>query len=264
MKKKNKKSYEILSAHLKKLQKENPKFSARSLSLKLGLSPAFLTNVLSGKRLLPIKRLEAFCQILKIDEFDRHEIKKRLILEKLDLQNLTDHVAPNKSNTHQELLPEGQFRLMRYWWNFAILDLLTCFNSKGFTKVEILSSIPVQEAALDISLNELLQMNLIHKQNEFYFKTEEHLKLPTRGPNPVTRNFYKSVLTLAQQTLDKTDPADFEKRLITTISCAVNPAQVPKAKIRLAEALAEIRDILTEGNCTDVYFLQAQLFSVLK
>lgn len=264
MKKRNKKSYEILSAHLKKLQKENPKFSARSLSLKLGLSPAFLTNVLSGKTPLPMKRLESFCQILKIDEFDKQEIKERLVLEKLDLPHMIDRSIAKKSNTHQELLPEGQFRLMRYWWNFAILDLLTCFNSKGFTKTEILSSIPVQETALDISLNELLQMNLIHQKDGFYFKTEEHLKLPTRGPNPVTRNFYKSVLTLAQQALDKTDQEDFEKRLITTLSCSVNPTQVPKAKMKLAEALAEIRDILTEGECTDVYFLQAQLFSVLK
>jgi len=261
--KNNKTSYQILSTHLKKLQKENPKFSVRSLSLKIGVSHAFLTNVLNGKRLLPIKRLNAICNALKIDEFDRAEIKKNLFLERSGLESPIP-LERRKSIAHEELLPEGHLHLLRNWWNLAILELLTCFKNSGMTKDDILLRIAVQPNELDISLNVLQQLNLISNRGNRFYKTDEHLKIPTRGPHPITRQFYKSTLTLAQQTLDKTNHADFEKRLITHISCAVNPEKIPAAKAKLAEALAEIRDILTDGECTEVYFLQAQLFSVLK
>lgn len=48
---------------------------------------------------------------------------------------------------------------------------------------------------------------------------------------------------------------------ITAISFVANPEHLAKAKQRLTEALHEIAEILTEGNCTEVYGLNAQLFS---
>ncbi|MBK7959754.1 MAG: DUF4423 domain-containing protein [Bdellovibrionales bacterium] len=93
---------------------------------------------------------------------------------------------------------------------------------------------------------------------------ERNPQNPDERPESKHANFYKKTLQLAQTELLRTAQEDFERRLITSISCAVNPSQIPLAKQRLAEALREVRDILTEGECTDVFFLQAQLFSVLK
>lgn len=259
------KSKDILNRHLRKLQKENPRFSIRSLSLKVGLSHTFMANVLSGKKLLPLNRLEKLCEVLKIDELDHNELKKYIRLEKSNLTEIAgSEIKTPTSRTKEELLPENHIRVMRYWWNLAILELLSCYPETGLAKAVLLTRIPVQEFELDISLNELRQLQLIRQDKDCFFKTENHLKIPTRGPNPITRQFYKSALTLAQKELDKTQQQDFEKRFITGVSCAVNPSQIPKAKQKLAEALAEIRDILTEGECSEVYFLQAQLFSVLK
>ena len=260
--KNNKKSYQILTSHLKKIQKENSKFSVRSLSLKVGVSHAFLTNVLNGKKLLPLKRLTSICNALKIDEFDRTEIEKKLFFERTGME--LGPTKESKKSVHEELLPESHLRVLRYWWNLAIIDLLQCFQKKGMEKEEILKYIPIQQHELDISLNELMQLKLIILKDKCFFKSDEHLRIPTRGPNPISRQFYKSTLGLAQKILDKTSPEDFEKRFITHISCSVNPKKIPEAKIKLAEALSEIRDILTEGECSEVYFLQAQLFSVLK
>jgi uncharacterized protein (TIGR02147 family) len=261
--KKEIKSADILKNNLKKLQKENPQFSIRALSAKIGISNPFLTNILNGKKLLPLSRLSQVCTILKIDNFDRIELENCLRQEKTGIV-VNASAKKRSSKTHEELLPDSHLRIFRYWWNFAILDLLSCRIEDGLPKMELLRRIPVSETDLDISLNELMQMKLVSQNDDNFYKTEEHFKIPTRGPNPLTRNFYKTTLGLAQKELDKTDPADFEKRLIMGLSCSVNPTQVPKAKKRLAEALAEVRDILTEGDCTEVYFLQAQLFNVLK
>lgn len=253
----------ILKNNFRKLQKENPKFSIRAVSAKIGISHPFLTNILNGKKLLPLSRLSHVCAVLKIDDFDRVDLENCLRHEKMGIDiNITS--KKNSRKTHEELLPDSKLRIFRYWWNFVILDLLSCRLEDGLPKTELLRRIPVSEADLDISLNELIQMALVKKSGDNFYKTEEHLKIPTRGPNALTRNFYKTTLGLAQKELDKTDPTDFEKRLIMGLSCSVNPNQISKAKKRLADALAEVRDILTEGECTEVYFLQAQLFNVLK
>lgn len=261
--KKEVKSADILKSNLKKLQKENPKFSIRALGAKIGISHPFLTNILSGKKSLPLSRLSQVCTILKIDNFDRIELENCLRHEKMGIA-VTVPLKEKSRKTHEELLPDSYLRIFRYWWNFAILDLLSCRTEDGLPKAELLRRLPIGAADLNISLNELTQMKLVSQKGDNFYKTEKHLRIPTRGPSALTRNFYKTTLGLAQKELDKTDPTAFEKRLIMGMSCAVNPAQIPKAKKRLADALAEVRDILTEGDCTEVYFLQAQLFSVLK
>lgn len=262
--KKNKKSYEILTSHLKKIQKENPKFSIRALGNKLNLSHSFLINILNGKRPLPLRRLEHICEVLKIDEFDQNLIKRQLILEKNLVLSSTIETPQSKEKNEVELLPENHLKILRQWWNLALLDFIACFNESGISKNMILEKIPATEYDINISLNELQRLKLIEKKNDRFIKTQKHLKISTRGPQPITRHFYKMALQLASQTLDKTDQTSFNQRLITTVSCSVNPAQIPKARIKLAEALAEVRDILSEGDCTDVFFLQAQMFSVLK
>lgn len=256
-------SAEILKNHLKKLQKENPKFSIRALSSKMKISHSFLTNIINGKKLLPLNRLSDICAALKIDDFDRRELEKFLHYEKIGISaQASTQIKIGK--TQEELLPESHLRIFRYWWNFAILELLSCRLEEGLAKAELSCRIPVSAADLDISLNELMQMKLVRQSEDRFYKIEKHLKIPTRAPNVLTRNFYKITLGLAQKELDRTDPASFEKRLIMGLSCAVNPLKIPEAKKRLSDVLAEVRDILTEGECTEVYFLQAQLFNILK
>ncbi len=263
--KKIKKSYEILDAHFSKLQKENKKFSKRALSQKLGMSHSFVISIFKGQRLLPLKRLDDVCEKLKIDQDDKNQLKNLILSEKnkLDINNIKSQIAP--ATAEAEYLPESHLKILRKWWNIALLDLISCYPKNGLDKDTMIKKLNINEIEIDISLNELKQLGLIRQDESLrYYKTSEHLKLVTRGPHPITRSFYKASLQLAQAELDKKSEKDFEKRLISSISCAVNPAQIPLAQKKLSEALREVRDILTEGECSDVYFLQAQMFSVLK
>jgi hypothetical protein len=55
----------------------------------------------------------------------------------------------------------------------------------------------------------------------------------------------------------------FERRLITGISIAANPENLDRARDILLAALHEVASVLSEGECTELYHLNAQLFSVL-
>lgn len=260
-----KKSCTIFKAHFEKLQKANSRFSIRSLSRKVGVSHSFLVNILNGKSLLPLTRLDDLCDYLKINSEDRDQLRHLIMLEKanIDVEKFGDKRPQSSKVT--ELLPENHLVILEEWRNLALLELLSCYPESGLNLAEILARLDFTPTELEASLIQLKNFDLIKETSgQRFHKSKETLKIPTRGPNPSTRIFYKKTLQLAQAELLRTDQEDFERRLITSISCAVNPIQIPLAKQRLAEALREVRDILTEGECTDVFFLQAQLFSVLK
>lgn len=58
----------------------------------------------------------------------------------------------------------------------------------------------------------------------------------------------------------KTSKNDFERRLISGITVAVNPHKVEQCKKMLDETLHQVSLILSEGECTEVYQMNIQLF----
>jgi uncharacterized protein (TIGR02147 family) len=258
---------EILKRHLAKLKRQNPKFSMRALAQRLDISHSFVTRIFSGKANIPVNLLKPLAEALKMDEFEVENLKRALAVEKAGIylaeQALKDP-SPESDPKEYVQFPESYLIVMRKWWNFAILDLLTCQMGIKFTADLIESFLPISESEIKNSLAELEKLGLIENINGHYTKINKDIRFPTRGPNPHTREFYRQGLSLAAEQLKRTSSEDFEKRLIMGISCAANSKNIPAAKQRLAAALRECALMLAEGECDDVFFVQGQLFSVLK
>ena len=60
----------------------------------------------------------------------------------------------------------------------------------------------------------------------------------------------------------KQDDVSLANSLITGITIATNPKQIEKAKEKLTIALHDIAEILSTGECTEVYQLNLQLFGI--
>ena len=108
------------------------------------------------------------------------------------------------------------------------------------------AAIPLTKAEVQASITELSQLGLVEKTADGLRKTNEKLRLPTRGPNDHTRVFYQQTLQLAMAQLKKNSPKDHEKRLILGFTCAANPQNIPQAKQRLAAALRDCAELLAE------------------
>ena len=67
-----------------------------------------------------------------------------------------------------------------------------------------------------------------------------------------------------QVLLGETDDVSFSRRMITAISFAANPQRLKQGRERLMELIYEIADIMTEGDCTEVYQLNVQFFPLTK
>jgi len=259
---------EILKRHFEKLKRQNKKFSLRSLASKLEISHSFLSRLLKDQALIPIALLDPLIEFLKIDPLESENLKRIVVERRAGLKSGdVIYAASTPASDPKDFinLPEKQLHIMRKWWNFAIMDLLTCQLSLRFTPEVIAAMLPIPTEEIMNSLTELTNIGLIKQQNDgAYVKTEAKIRFPTRGPNPHTREFYRQGLQLAKEELNRTSEQDFSNRLILGFSCSANRKNIPLAKQKLAAALRECALLLSEGVCDDVFFVQGQMFSVLK
>lgn len=158
----------------------------------------------------------------------------------------------------------NEFQIFDPWYRMAILDLVTCinFNPDPAWISQKLTITPYQaQEGLDI----LIKNGLVEIKNEKYIKKQEKLRLPTTRSHIIIRKYHKKMIEKSLQILlTETDDKAFNKRFINSISIAANPTNLAKAKQRLYEALHEVANILSEGECTEVYQLNTQLFSLTR
>jgi len=251
---------DILKRHFEKLRKQNKAFSLRSLAMKLEVSHSFLSRVFSGKAKVPYALLDKLIEALKVDSIDATNLK--LFFEK-DTAVLSQALG-QQNTVDYETFPESHIKIMRKWWNMAILDLLTCDIDTPFTIDNLHLFLPVPAIEIKDSVNELIILGLIKIENNLLKKGSTKVRFPARGPNEYTRAFYLQTLSLAAAELNKTSQEDYQNRSILGFTCAVNRKNIPLAKQKLAAALRNCAETLANGDCDDVFLVQGQMFSVLK
>lgn len=72
---------EILLQHFKKKKKSSSGFSMAVMARKMDVSQPYVSQILNGARTLPPEKLDAFCDILDIDE-EKKELLSAALLEK--------------------------------------------------------------------------------------------------------------------------------------------------------------------------------------
>lgn len=260
---------QILKQAFERAQKQNKAFSLRALAKKLGLSAAFVSKVLSGKTDLPFERVNDFVLHLKMDKISENRLVKSYADKKTDkLLGLQTSAEPNaKSDVMEKYVEIGekQFFLLSRWYYIAILDLSACVGFKDDPEwIAQKMRLPVKEA--DQALRFLKAQNfLVQNAEGAWVKNEEHLRFPTKESRDPIREYHELMMKKAIHHLQtQTSQDDFNRRLISGIWIGANPANFEKAMDRLNEAMYEAAQILSEGECTEVYYLSSQLFPVTK
>lgn len=250
-------AHEILQKSFRRLQKKNPSYSMRALARDLELSPSYVSRIMSGAKPLPSEQAIAFASALKMDQPALVSLQKSTLAPELAALVSVSPVVQFEEET------ERDFNLLDEWYNIAIADLISCGGIAN-DPAAIAARIGVTVSEATSSLHRLSTHGYIVERDGVLEKTTRLMRFPTTRSHPSIRLYHRTMLKKAADALLTTDQSSFDRRSISGISIAANPANLARAKARLTEALYEVCEILREGEATEVYQLAAQLFPITK
>lgn len=227
---------------------QNPAFSLRALARRLGVSHAYLSQVMNGKKTLSAKRAVEFGQILGLDEtFVAAAIKEK----------------KNRETGQAYFLEIERFKLLTQWYHIAILDLTTVKGFRSDAKW-IARKLGITIVQTKAALERLDRLGLLTMQNGEWVKVADKITFGDDAPKRAVREFHCQMIRKALELHETATDAGFDRRDISGTTMAINPRLIPEAKKKIAKFRRELTKFLQQGDCDALYQLNIQVFSLEK
>lgn len=260
-------SSRILQRHFLKM-KEADGLSLRGWADSVGVSPTYLSLVLNSKRLPNLQMLKQLANGLDVDKLVVSDLKEAYQIDWLKKNKVSlpktrkPHTKAAALNEDVEVTLMDDTQVLRSWLNLAIAEFTGC---DGFTEdPERLSQIfSVHKADVQRSLTCLISSGFLIRDDSGRLKKQfQKVRFPTSSYcRQLIRDFHKQMILKAVKHMEtRTDMKAFKSRTITGYTIAVNPDKIEQAQVMIQQALIDISRHLSDGQCTEIYQLQAQLF----
>lgn len=239
---------EILKTEFAIRKNRNPNFSMRSFAKWLDVSPAQLSQMLSGKRIITLKTLKKLSNRLDLSPIERQEM-----INSVSTLNLGGD-SDKKAN-----FSEDQFKLIADWHHFAILSL---------TKIKGASADPrwiAQRLGISVSVAAEAVMRLermgILRTKPHFEQIGDPIEMISEVPSGAIQKYHKQNLNLAMEKLE-TVPVEF--RQFQSVSINMNLKKIKLFKKHIDEFLNLAMQQSKKDAGEEVYNLNVQLFPVTK
>ena len=254
----------------KRKQSLVPHYSRAALARDWGVSAAFVSNILTGKKFIPMDRLPKLMSLLELDLNEKKELLRLLSIEHQSQDPLLKPLAEiaqngeNKFNTIRKTVMKAYTGVLSHWSHLAILESLSTDSAnRGVQGIADLLSLPSQR--IEKSLELLAQNGLIISSKNFWKKNDHHIYFSSGRSRAEIRNFHSIMIEKAKIEMEtKIQDIDFQRRLINGYTLAFNPENLEKVKAKLQELMSEVSLEGSEGICTEVYQLNLQFFPLSK
>jgi uncharacterized protein (TIGR02147 family) len=233
----------------------NPAYSLRRFAKSIGVSPSFLSKVLNGQRRVTDKVL--------------HKISTNLNLEFALVQRFRtgeDQTSDPQPVPEFNNLDLEYFKIISDWYHYALIELTNVAEFKNCPEwISTRLGITINQAKS--AIERLLKLKLL--------EMKDGTLQPTTGGNTTTKNefthlaFKKMQNDLLQKAAHSLWNEELELRDHTSICMAIDPADIPEVKKRLAKVRREICQFLERPQKkikkpTQVYNLSLSFFSLSK
>ena len=230
---------------------KNPKFSMRAFSNKLGIGSGDLSQILSGKRVVSIKKANALLDKMRASDD---------VYEKIFYSNHLDF----SSTFNSEFKDFSEYQVLNQNLSKVVLEddlclkILSLFETEDF---RFDSSWMAERLNVSVArVEELVQSSEFEKSisqaqlNQFvknYFKTTDSKKSES------IRKYHKSSL---EEAILKVDDLETEERDITSCVFACNPDNYEEAKKLIRSFHHQFMAVMCSGPKQEVYKLNIQFY----
>lgn len=232
-----------LKNELKRRQDRNPAYSLRAFAKNLGVSPAQISQIISGKRTITMKTYKRIAEILHFSPLESAQF----------LEEVSQSTGLTKKQDLQ--VSEDQFRLISDWWNIGILTLARIKHAKKDAKwISEELGITIWEA--ESSLARLERMELIESGEELK-RSDTVIRIQSEHSSLAIQKAHQQTLHLASEKLHS---VPMERRDYTSMTMAINPENLPKATKLIREFQNKLLELLEKGEPSEVFTFSCQLF----
>ncbi len=254
--------------YLEKL-KANPKYSLTAYARDLGLSPSFVSRLMTGKRPITMQLATQIATICGMSASETARWVSEIILNAPKNAKIStkvrNSILKNKNIALVKNYDVERFSTISHWYHLAILNLTM---TKGFranvswiSKRLSITTVEAQDA-----LSRLLALGLLKKEGKTLICTDQSFFVATKKSNLGVREFHKQMSIKAQEILNDQAAGAFEKRYIAGVTMALNQKQISHLQQRLKEIQLEIIQFAKnrDDSAEEVYQLNLQLFPLTK
>jgi uncharacterized protein (TIGR02147 family) len=232
-------------------QRNNPHYSLRAYARDIGIHPATLSQIINGKRALPVKDSEKVIKRLNLGPKERS----------LFIDSLTKSKTYNQIKISEEdnrlVLDESYYKIIAEWEHFAVLEL---FNISDFlrTKEDVAERLDLTANRTDVVINNLLICKLLETDTEGKFvKIHSDVKTADDIVSQALRDSHKEAM---QMGIAKVEEIAIELRDFSSYTLAVDMNKIPEAKSLIREFRKKMAALLDEGDRKEVYQLAIQFY----
>ncbi len=267
---------QILQEALQTRITKNPSYSLRALSRDLGVSHTFLSLVMTGKKSLSVERASQIAELMGFTKMETKRFVQAVVLCSparrggygMLKQVLAEETRETARADGREIeffeLEQDRFRAVNGWWHWAILDLMTCADARS-DHGWIAKRIGISQLAARDAIERLLRLGLLEVRQERWVKTRAHVMSTARRPDTLMRLFHRDLLAKSLHIIsEETGPEDVARRDLLSMTVAINPTRLERARTLVDEFQKKIVACLTEGPCTEVYQMNLQLLPLTR
>jgi len=251
---------EILRENFVERIARNDSYSLRAFARDLEISPAFLSQILNGRRKPSLRQAIRLSAKLEFDEFERNDFLRSLA----NIQEESAKASVQRVGKRQPdvlTLELDRFRLVSDWYHGVILELMRTpdFRPSGGW---IAKKIGISASEAGSAIKRLARLGLIRTEDRRWERTQSHVFFPTRHADVATKKFHRAMIGKAMDSLSSSEQRDYEARDISGITMAIDPKRLGIAKKKIAVFRKQMSALLSKGETSEVYQLNVQLFSL--
>ncbi len=237
----------LLKTEFETRRERNPNLSLRAFARWLGVSPAQISQVLSGKRRLTPKLASKLAKRLNLSPLEKLEFVRHTNL---------DFIEPASSVS--ATLSEERFQMIAEWYHMAILSLTKVKGAKADPRwVAQRLGISVTEA--QSAMERLCKLGLL--QLKPFMQIGQPLLVTSEVPSQAIRRHHKQLINLAIECID-TEP--IQRRQVQSVTFATDAKHIAMAQKQIDRFLEQMNELMESPSPTDVYTLNLQLAPLTK
>lgn len=256
----------FLREELATRQKRNRSYSARAMARDLKVSPAYLSQVVSGSRDLsedrafsmsselswPKWKKTLFLRLVRYETLKSPELRATALNE---IQGLLLRVGRAGQRVTFKNIHHDEFKIVSDWVHPAILELSSLKSFDGDPK-KVAARLGVSVADAKAALQRLLQVGMFRLEGGRFIRTSSNFRL-SATPSAAIRGFHRQHLKKAEQALDT---QDISVRDFAGATLAIEAKMIPRAKALIRRFSLEMNQLMTTEKADSVYHLAVQFY----